>query len=323
MLNRRTFIRAAAASFCTRSLRAYAQQARQVPIVGFLTSFGFSSFVRFREGLAALGYIEGKNIVFEQRTARGKAELLPGLAMELVRLNVDVVYATGPAAIKAAHDATSAIPIVALDLESDPVESGLARSLARPGGNVTGLFLNFPDLAGKWLELLLEAAPGRDRIGLLWDSTTGSAQLHAAEASAHRFRIDLQVLEIRSSDDVEDALTRGLHEGSTALVALSSPNVIGASSSIARFATRYRLPAISPFREFADSGGLISYGPNLREFYLRAAFFVDSILRGAKAAELPIEQPSRFELIVNLKAAKALGLMISPSLLLRADEVIQ
>jgi putative ABC transport system substrate-binding protein len=210
-----------------------------------------------------------------------------------------------------------------LDLESDPVENGWVRSLARPAGNITGLFLDFPDLAGKWLELLLAAAPGRNRVGVLWDSTTGSAQLAAARSAAQRFKIDLQVLEIRHSDDIEGALRRGMGAGSTALVALSSPLVSGSSKSIAEFATQNRLPAISAFREFAESGGVLSYGPNLREFYLRAAFFVDKILRGAKAADLPIEQPTKFELLINLKTAKALGLTIPQSLLLRADEVIQ
>jgi len=270
-----------------------------------------------------LGYVEGKTIVLEQRTARGRPEALPALASELVRLNVDVLYATGPPAIRAAKNATSVIPIIALDLETDPVESGLAQSLARPGGNVTGLFLNFPDMAGKWLELLREAAPGRHRVGLLWDSTTGSTQVTAATAAAHRLDIDLQVLRVRNSDEINEALERGVRAGTTAIVALSSPIVIGSSKSIAEFTTRNRLPAISPFREFADSGGLLSYGPKLRDFYLRAAFFVDKILHGAKAADLPIEQPTTFELVINQKTAKVLGLTIPKTLLLRADEVIQ
>src|SRR5215471_19974402 len=323
MMDRRTFIRAAAGSLCAGSLTTSGQQARQVPVVGFLTSFGVTSFARFRDGLGELGYVEGKNIILEQRTARGKPEALPGLAMELVRLNVDVLYATGPPAIKAARDATRQIPIVALDLETDPVESGWVQSLARPGGNVTGLFLDFPDLAGKWLELLLAAAPGRNRIGVLWDSTTGSGQLSAVKAVAQRFKVDLQVLEVRTSDDIEEALRNGMHAGSSALVALSSPIVSERSKSIAEFAMRNRLPAMSPFREFAESGGLMSYGPNLREFYLRAAIFVDKILRGAKAADLPIEQPTKFELVINLKTAKSLGITIPQTLMLRAEEVIQ
>jgi putative ABC transport system substrate-binding protein len=322
-MDRRTFLGVAAGSICAASLRSFGQQVHQVPVVGFLTSFGVDSFARFRKGLWELGYVEGQNVILEQRTARGKAEVLPGLAIELVRLNVDVIYATGPAAIRAARSATKVIPIVALDLETDPVESGLVKSLAKPNGNITGLFLDFPDLAGKWLQLLLEAAPAHDRVGLLWDSTTGSAQLAAAKAAAQRFGIDLQVLEVRGFDNIEEALRRGIRGGSTALAALSSPIVSGSSKLIAEFATRNRLPAISPFREFADSGGLISYGPNLREFYLRAAFFVDKILHGAKAADLPIEQPTKFELVINLKTAKALGLTIPQSLLLRADEVIQ
>jgi putative tryptophan/tyrosine transport system substrate-binding protein len=322
-MDRRTFIHTAAVSLCAGPLIAYGKDARQVPVVGFLTSFGVSSLAGLREGLRDLGYVEGKNITLEQRTARGKPEVLPSLAMELVRLDVDVIYATGPPAIKAARDATREIPIVALDLETDPVQRGWVQSLSRPGSNITGLFLDFPDLAGKWLELLLAAAPGRNRLGVLWDSTTGSAQLSALRAAGQHFNIDLQVLEVRASDEIEDALRSGVRAGANALVALSSPIVIGSSKSIAEFATHSRLPAISPFREFADGGGLISYGPNLREFYVRAAFFVDKILRGAKAADLPIEQPTKFELVINLQAAKSLELTIPPSLLLRADEVIQ
>lgn len=322
-MHRRAVIRAIGGSLGVAFLVAHAQQKRAVPVVGVLTVFGATSLPRLREGLGQLGYVEGKNIVLEQRSARGRPEALPALAKDLVSLKVDVLYATGPPAIRAAKQATSTIPIVALDLESDPIESGFAESLARPGGNVTGLFLDMPDLAGKWLELLREVAPGRNRVGLLWDSTTGSAQLAAARAVALRLKVDLQVLEVRNTDDIEGALRDGVRAGSTALIALSSPNILAGSKQIAEFALRNRLPAISLFQDFPDNGGLISFGPEQQEFYLRAALFVDKILRGAKSADLPIERPTKFVLAVNLRTAKALGLTIPPSILVRADRVIE
>jgi putative ABC transport system substrate-binding protein len=275
------------------------------------------------QGLRDLGYVDGKNIAIVVRSASGKPDALPALATELVQRRVDVLFATGPAAIRAARDATAAAPIVALDLESDPVQAGWARSLARPGGNLTGLFLDLPGLTGKWLELLREAVPGIRRVGLVWDSTTGSAQLTAVKAAAQGLAIDLHVLEVRSADDLDVALRAGLSAGPRALVLLSSPLVSTGSGQIAEFVMKNRLPAISPFRRFAEAGGLMSYGPDFDDFRHRAASYVDKILRGAKPGDLPIQQPTKFEMVINLKAAKALGLRIPQSILLRADEVIQ
>ena len=277
----------------------------------------------FEKPLHDLGYVEGKNIVLERRSSRGKPEVFAALVAELIRLDVDVLYVTGPSAVKAATSATSVVPIVALDLETDPVQSGLVRSLGRPGGNLTGLYLDLPGLAGKWLELLRDATAGHRRIGVLWDSTTGPWQLSAAKAAAKQFNIEVQILEYRSVDDLDEALRSGPSSGSNAIVMLSSPITSANSKRIAEFTTRNRLPAISPFAAFARSGGLLSYGPNLVDFYRRGAIYVDKILRGAKPADLPIEQPTKFELVINLKTAKALGLTIPQSLLLRADEVIQ
>jgi putative ABC transport system substrate-binding protein len=325
-MDRRTFIGGVACSILTAPLIAEAQSAGKVPVVGFLNNSGrgSDSSTRLREALRDLGYVEGKNIILEQRSSSGNPNAVPAVVAELVRLNVDVLYVTGPAAVFAAKNATAVIPIVALDLETDPVQSGLVHSLAQPGGNITGLFLNFPELAGKWLELLREAAPGRQRVGLLWDSTTGSTQLAAAKAAAQRLDVEVKVLEYRSDGELDEALRKGVSAGSTSVVMLSSPIVSSNNSKrLAEFMLRNRLPAISPFRAFTSSGGLMSYGPNITDFYRRGATYVQKILQGAKPADLPIQQPTKFELVINLRTAKALGLTIPQDMRLRADEVIQ
>jgi len=297
----------------------------KLPVVGVLLTnmAGNVSFPILIKGLRELGYIDGKNIRIEVRSAGGKSDALPTLAIELVQLKVNVLYVTGPAAIRAARNATTAIPIVALDLETNPVEAGWAKTLARPGGNLTGLFLDLPGLAGKWLELLRQAVPGLRHVGLLWDSTTGPAQLIAAKAAAQRLGIEVQVMEIRAEDELDAALTTGIDGGSRAIVMLSSPLISTRSRQLADLVMKTRLPAISLFRTFAEDGGLMAYGPKFDDFRLRSASYVDKILRGAKPGDLPIERPTTFELVINLKTAKALGLTIPKSLLLRANEVIQ
>ena len=324
-MDRRTFIGAFAGSLLTVPRIGHTQSAGKLPVVGVLVTDlgGNLSLPILVQGLRDLGYIDGKNIVIVVRSAGGTPDAFRARAAELIQLKVDVIYAAGPAAVRAAKDATTAIPIVALDLETDPVQAGWARNLARPGGNITGLFLDFPSLAGKWLELLKEAAPAARRIGLLWDSTTGSAQLIAAKAAAPRFKFDLQVIEVRNADDLDGALSAGVSAGARAIVLLSSPLISTGSSQLADFVMKNRLPAISPFRKFADAGGLMSYGPNFDDFRQRSASYVDKILKGAKPGDLPIQQPTKFELVINLKTAKALGLSIPQSLVVRADEVIQ
>jgi putative ABC transport system substrate-binding protein len=303
-------------------LQAHAQK---MPVVGVLFTDARNnlSLPIFVAGLRDLGYVDGKNIVLEIRSAGGKPDGLPALATELVQRKADVLYATGPAAIRAARAATTTAPIVALDLESDPVQAGWARSIARPGGNITGLFLDLSDLAGKWLQLLREAAPAIRRVGVAWDSTTSPAQLKAAKAAAERFGIDLQVIEVRRGDELDDALVVGVGAGSRAIVLLSSPLVSTGSTQLADFVVKNRLPAISPFRRFADAGGLMAYGPDFDEFRRHAASYVDRILKGAKPGDLPIERPAKYELVINSKTAKSLGLRLPQSLLLRADEVIR
>ena len=322
-MDRRTFLGAAAGSLLAAPLTATAQQPHKVPIVGFLASGGGESLPQFRDTMRDLGYVEGQSFVLESRSAEGRPVALRNLAAELVRLNVDVLYVTGPPAARAARDATSIIPIVVLDLESDPVASGLVRSLGRPGGNVTGLFLDLPSLAGKWLGLLRETVSGPLRVGLMWDSTTGTGQLNAASAAARQLDVDLQILEFRSIDDYEAALRSGVNAGVTAIVMLSSPIVSTNANRFAALTVRNRLPAIAPFRAFADGGGLMSYGPDLLVFRRIAAAYVDKILKGAKPADLPVQQPAKFEFIINLKSAKVLGISVPQSVLLRADEVIR
>ena len=320
MTARRAFLAAVAA---LGAVRAVAQSPPKVPVVGFLTSGGVDTFAQFRDAMRDLGYTEGRDLVIVRRSSEGNPQGLPVLAAELVRMNVDVIYAAGPVAVKAARGATSRIPIVALDLETDPVAAGLVASLGRPGGNVTGLFLDQPALAGKWLELLAEAVPATKRVGVVWDAGTGTAQLAAARAAAQRLRMDARVVEFRTVDGMFAAL-RATAEGRVqALAMLTSPLVYSSSKGLAEWVTKTKMPAISPFRAFADAGGLMSYGPDLLVFRRFSATYVDRILKGAAPGELPIQQPARFQFVVNQRAAKALGVVLPQALLLRADEVIK
>ena len=328
VIDRRTFLATLGLGALASSGAAQAQPAGKVPLVGVMNSgAGPRAFTvdTMRQGLRDLGYVEGKIIAFDIRFAAMKHEAFPGLAADLVRRKVDVILVSGPAGIRAAKDATSAIPIVALDLESDPVQAGFVRSLAQPGGNITGCFLDQPGLTGKWLELIGEAVPGARRIAVLADMTTGPWQLAAIKAAAEKLRIELQVLEIRRSEELDHALEAGLKSGSRALVQLSSPifDSLLLAKQIADFSVKNRLPGISMFRRFAEAGGLMSYGPNQPEYFKRLAVYIDKILKGAKPADLPIEQPTKFDFVINLKTAKAMGLTLPPSLVARADHVVE
>jgi putative ABC transport system substrate-binding protein len=322
-MKRRSLLAALAGAVVALPSIAGAQVKRKLPVIGFLSTGGGDSLAQFRSTMRELGYVEGSTVIIESRTSSGNPKALPALAAELVARDVDVIYVTGPPAVRAARDATRTIPIVALDLETDPVRSGLVGSLAQPGGNITGLFLDAPALAGKWLELLEAAAPGRRRIGLLWDATTGTRQLDAAKAAAQRLDSDLRIIEYRNAEELEGAIREASRAGVSGIIMLSSPIVSAGSKRLAELTMRYRLPAISPFRAFADAGGFISYGPNLTAFRRFAATYVDRILKGAKPGELPIQQPTTFELVINARAAKALNITLPQSLLLRADAVIQ
>ena len=307
-------------------LPAEAQQARKAPRLGLLwPDSGPSPRVEaFRQGLRELGYTEGKTIVIEYRFAEGKRDRLPELAAELVRLQVDVIVALSTLAAQPAKKATTTIPIVTVS--GDPVGTGLVASLAHPGGNVTGLTIFSPDLAGKRLELLKEVVPQLARAAVLWDSDGPSKviEFREANATAPALGVELQSLEVRAPHpDLEGAFGAARRGRAQGLVVLGNPLTLTYRRQIVGMALRDRLPSIFDSPEYAEIGGLMSYGPNFNDLFRRAAMFVDRILKGAKPADLPIAQPTTFELIVNLKTAKALGLTVPQSVLVRADQVIE
>lgn len=280
-------------------------------------------FDPFRQALRENGFVEGANLVIEYRVRPGTSAEIAGLASELVRLKVDAILAVSPVGVRAATQATTSIPIVAVDLESDPVAAGFVTGLARPGGNVTGVFLDGPELGGKWIELLKEAVPKLTRVAVLWDPWTGPNLLRGAEAGARTVRMQLLPLEARGPDDFAGAFRSAVDGRAGALLVLSSPVFNSARVQIAELAAKHRLPAIMPFPGFAEDGGLMAYGPHLGSMFRQAAGVMVKVLRGARPGEIPIQPPGRFELIVNSKTAKGLGLTIPQSLLLRADRVIQ
>jgi putative ABC transport system substrate-binding protein len=249
--------------------------------------------------------------------------MLEPLIAELLRSHVDVLLVVGPAAVKAAAGATQTIPIIAIDLESDPVQSGWMKSLSRPGGNVTGFFLDLTGMSAKWLQLLREAVPGARRISLLWDAASGEAQLAATKAAASAFAVQVQTVRIENWAEFDEALNAALRARTQAFVVLSSPSAFQASARFAEFTMRNRIPAISPFRPFPVAGGLMSYGPDLDAFFRRTAPTIERILKGAKPADVAVEQPTKYEFVINHATARSLSLAMPQSLLLRADEVIR
>jgi ABC-type uncharacterized transport system substrate-binding protein len=257
------------------------------------------------------------------RLANGDVSRLPALATDLVNNRVDAILAAAPPAVQAAANATTGIPVIAIDLESVPVASGFLRSLARPGGNVTGVFLDFPDFSAKCLQLLIESVPTLSGVGLIWDPTTGSLQLKAVQDAAQGLGISAQVFEARRAADIAEAfymLDRSRIQG---LLLLSSPLIAGNSQLIADLAIRRNLPTISLFPEIARAGGLLGYGPDIQDLFRQVGTMARKVLQGTKVAELPAERPTRFQLVANLKTAKALGLEVPPTLLARADEVVE
>ena len=306
-------------------LAADAQQAGKVPRIGVLLSFTEPDprVEALKQGLRELGWIEGQNVGLEYRYAN-KLEQLPNLAVELVRLRVDVIVTGGEAGIRAARNATSTTPIVIAN-SGDPVGTGLITSLSRPGGNMTGLSLLTPELGGKRLELLKETVPKVSRVAVLWNPTNAVKvlELKSTEVAAKALGVMVTSFEVRAPKDFDRAFAAIGRERPTALITLTDPLTRGHKEQIAELAARRRLPMIAENREFAEAGGLLTYGASLRDLYRRAATYVDKILKGAKPADLPVEQPTKFELVINLKTAKALGLTIPQSVLLRADEVIQ
>ena len=272
-------------------------------------------------GLRASGFAPAQ-IDLSVRTTEGDPARVVPMVAEVMDKSPSVLVAAGPNVLQAAMATGRAVPIVALDLESDPIASGVANSLARPGRNVTGLFMDFPNFTGKWIELLIETVPKPSRIGVLWDPATGSVQLDAAKRAATGANIEADVFEIRSRGDIEGAVAGAGQKAAQALVILSSPVVPSNVKQLADLAVQHRLPAITLFPDFARAGGLMAYGPNLLAMYRQIGVMVGKILHGEKPGDVPIERPSKFELVVNQRAAEAIGLKIPLPVLLRADEVI-
>jgi len=329
-MERRTFLTLATGGLLAAPLAAGAQPAGKVYRIGYISTSPPNTpessrlHEAFRQGLRERGWVEGRNAVIEWRFAEGRMERFPDLAADLVRLKVDLIVTTGGPAARAAKQATTTIPIVAVAV-SDPVGQGFVASLARPGGNVTGLATLFPELAVKRLGLLKEILPGVSRVAVLWNAANpgGVIILRGVQAAARTLGVTLQSREVRGPDDFEAAFAKMSRERHHALMILDDPLLFQYRASLVDFAAKKRLPTMHPFRESVEAGGLIAYSVNPAELNRRAAEYVDKILKGADPAELPIEQPTEFELVINLKTAKALGLTIPPSLLQRADQVIE
>ncbi len=307
---------------------AEAQQTKKVPRIGFLSATSPSSISArleaFRQGLSELGYVEGKNVVIEYRYAEGKLDRLSELAAEVVRLKVDVIVTVSPPATRVVKEATVTIPIV-MAFDDDPVGSGLVVSLARPGGNITGLSTLYPEISGKQLELLKEIVLGLSRVAVLGNSTQpGNAQaLREIEFAAGAFGVQLQYLDVRGPKDIETAFRAASKGRADAVLVLSSPVLFLQRTQIADLAVKSRLPVIYGRPEYVEDGGLMTYGVSITDLYRHAATYVDKILKGAKPADLPVEQPTKFDFVINLKAAKQIGLTIPQSVLYRADKVIK
>ena len=327
-MDRRAFLAVTAAGgLIAMPAFARAQQAGKIQHIGFLalTSGPTYTTEAFRQRLRELGYVEGRKLTIEYRWAAGKTERLPDMAAELVRVKVEVIVGVSTPVIEAARRATSTIPIV-MAAVADPVGSGLVASLARPGGNVTGLSLLSTELVGKRLQLVRELLPKATRVAVLdvhgYTAAT-RPYLEQMRAAAQQMGVQLIVQEVTEAGDLPGAFTAMQRERAQALDVRASPFSTENAKRIVELAAQHRLPAMYDARSFVEAGGLVSYGPSLPEMFRRAAFYVDRILKGAKPADLPVEQPTKFELVINLKAAKALGLTIPPAILARADQVVE
>jgi putative tryptophan/tyrosine transport system substrate-binding protein len=321
------FVYALPAFILTTIHLAEAQQRAKVPRIGVVLPGTRSSDAHrsdaFRHGLRELGYVEGQNVAIEYRYAEGKLDRFTELAADLVRVKVDVlVSAGGNSATRALKQATNSIPIV-MTIGSDAVAGGLVSSLARPGGNVTGLTSLWDDISGKRLELLKETVPKLSRVALLWSSATANAQWKASQTAAQELGLQLHSMEVRGANDFESAFKEAVKARSGALAVTASTLLSVHRKKIADLAIRNRLPTMYATPANVEAGGLMAYGPNEGDLYKRAATYVDKILKGTKPADLPVEQPTKFELVINLKTAKTLGLTIPPLVLMRADKVIK
>ena len=328
MSPRKLFIVTLALSLLTTPHSPQAQQPAKVPRIGLLSSASPSDtalwYQAFRQGLRDLGWVEGKNISIEYRYAEGRSDRLPDLAADLVRLKVDIIVADATTASQAAQKATRAIPIV-MASASDPVASGLVESLARPGSNITGLSQTAGETHGKRLELLKDMVPRLSRVAVIWNpqSRTSTLAWKEIQLPARALGVQLHSLEARSPNDFAKAFEDATRARAGALAIMPGPLFVTNLKRLADLAAKSRLPSIAHLREFPDLGGLMAYGPDRSALFRRAATYVDKILKGAKPADLPVEQPTKFELVINLKTAKALGLSIPHSVFIRVDQVIQ
>jgi len=325
-MRRRDFVTLLGGAAAAWSFAARGQPTSKVYRIGRFSAGGPVPHLRdaFVDAFQALGWVEGKNVIYEDRFAENQLDRLPDLAAELVRLNVDVITAGGTLAPLAAKRATSTIPIV-MTSAGDPLGSGLVTSLARPGANVTGLSLMAPELGGKRLELLKEILPGLNRVAIIWNAANPYSALVFKETqrAAQVLNIQVHSLEVRHPGELGDALEAATRQHASALITVEDPLTLNHRQQIADFAAKNRLLAIYGLREFADAGGFLTYGAHIADLMRRSAGYVDKILKGAKPADLPVEQPTKFELVINLKTAKTLGLEVPPTLLARADEVIE
>jgi len=324
VIDRRTFIGTLAGGLLASPFTTFAQQPTTLPRIGVLGSEDAPPWEGFRRGLRDLGYIDGRNITMEWRWSEGRTDRLPALAIELVQLKVDIIVASGTQAVRSAKQATSAIPIV-MAVSAYPDRIGLVESLARPGGNVTGLSNLGPELMGKSFQLLKEIAPKVSRVAVLWNPANPVEALGFKEilAAALGAGVEIQSIEVRTPDEYAAAFATVTASRADALFAFGNPVNFKNRQLIADFALKSRLPSVYQERLFVESGGLLSYAPSFIDLFRRAATYVDKILKGAKPADLPVEQPTKFELVINVKTAKALGITIPQSLLLRAPEMIQ
>jgi len=327
-MDRRRFLATSLAGALAAPRAARAQQTGSMHRIGFLSGSSFEGakalVEEFHRGLRERGHVEGQSIHIEYRWAEGKSDRLPGLVAELISLKVELIVAAASPAARAAYQATRAIPIVIVGV-GNPVQLGLAASLARPGGTVTGLTSYGPDLTAKQLELLMQAIPEMKRLAVLW---TPANALHAGalrqlEQLTQSRRVQMQPLKIVGPEDFQDAFRSAAVRGATAVWVVGDPMFLLHPAELAKFAMEFRLPTSFFGRAHVEAGGLMAYGPDSRHMYRQAATYVDKILKGAKPAELPIEEPTKFELVINAKTAKALGLTIPPSLLLRANQLIE
>jgi putative ABC transport system substrate-binding protein len=326
-MKRREFITLIGGAAATWPLAARAQQAPEIPRIGFIypgpKTAAASRVEAMLSGLRVSGYAAPAQVELVIRTADGDPTRIPALVEEIVAKNVNLIIANGPPVLHVARAATRTIPIVAIDLETDPVASGVAASLARPGGNVTGVFLDFPDFTAKWIELLIETDAKISRMAVLWDPITGSVQIESVKKAAGSMNIQVDILEVRRPADFDNAFLIANQRGAGAMVILSSPLIAPNVQILAELAVRHRLPSITLFPDFARAGGLLAYGPNLLGLYRRVGILGGKVLQGVNPADLPIERPTKFELVLNLRTAVALEKSIPANLLLRADEVIE